>query len=969
MIEVKEAAKKFGIKNTYNINRWVGKLEEINHIRLFSENNQLYISENDYKKLKRNSENNLPYNLEIPDGYLTRNEAVKKYGITYHALRQQEKNGIIKIVKIDGISLLEETSLEKLKKNREEINLIEKNNEWIKVSNLHKISKKYDKILITLNRNEFNEQVKTISYGKKIERFITKKLYQEIIDGKYDIVNYNTKVENILPDDIKDIIDDLIMNVGVNSTIQKGKMKNLVLIDDISKATKIDVEDLLYSIKKIDIKLSKDNGKEYIYEYDVESLMYGYGYYSVKRLGKVTNIIWSTLKRNFLTANVFGMLEYFEINNTLYLTLESMEQTLKEYSKKYISTLNLDRIKEERIKLFPDHLPETLELAIKFINSKKNIYIKEYGEDTINFVRLINAIDTFIFHLEEEIFNCNSDYILNIISDKEKMKTGYIPNVCQFLNFVKKNLKARCRYNKLFGKTVIEQFQIDNGGKIEDKIYDKQTWAKYYLILKDIDKHIEESIFNFRYSQCWLYCILNLSVTWRKKNILLSLPRINLEEVGIYNLEWFNEKHVFTLDMANSVLEQIKFSLDGVIAYKNKRNLHFNIPLSLKVPTAIAFIICELHSRNNNENLLLYELNRSDIRSSDYRKLFLVEELLDFQNLKCTRSIMSYGYSYAINTIGMVPAAYNIYSNSRSHTNSEHRINNVTGDHYLVLDSLEGGAKEYMYHIVERGAFGFMYYKLFQCIIEQEKFDSITQKEMTQLTQYCQEIINPMSLENVAGCFIEDRSINSINMFEMLWYNSLNKNLNSNVNQHKKQFLDNMIEIYELKAKELFGDNNELSKYIKDKYKNSNNSINELCINEIDMKVVLARIANGKNCCFSEYTNCIFDRLERKEKCPHKYGEKGGASCLGCKYNLMTIYALYEVSDRLKILLNKIQSKIHLSKEELIKNSYMIKNYLSIIIEAQVHFREKEFINNIINLKDIKKQIIHLKNINKIINF
>ena len=144
-----------------------------------------------------------------------------------------------------------------------------------------------------------------------------------------------------------------------------------------------------------------------------------------------------TIKLYPLYSAFIGDLIFFVPIDTLYLTLEAIEEILKEYSKKYISTLNVEKIRKERVKLFPYELPETRDLAIKFIDSKKNNYIKTHGEDTANFTRLINAIEAFIVNLDKEVFNCTSDDILNIISDKEKIKTGYLPNVCQFLNYIK----------------------------------------------------------------------------------------------------------------------------------------------------------------------------------------------------------------------------------------------------------------------------------------------------------------------------------------------------------------------------------------------------------------------------------------------------------------------------------------------------------------------------------------------------
>lgn len=148
MIEISEAAKEIGIKTTKNISGWIKRVQKVPCISLISKNDKVFISEEDLKKLQRNRANNIPYDVEILDGYLTRNEAVKKYQITYSSLRQQEKNGTLKTVKVKGISLLEEKSLKELKNVIEEIESIRKDDKWIKISDLYKKGKNMIKSLL-----------------------------------------------------------------------------------------------------------------------------------------------------------------------------------------------------------------------------------------------------------------------------------------------------------------------------------------------------------------------------------------------------------------------------------------------------------------------------------------------------------------------------------------------------------------------------------------------------------------------------------------------------------------------------------------------------------------------------------------------------------------------------------------------------------------------------------------------------
>ncbi len=965
MIELEEAAKLIN-PNCYK--EFKRKLKKLKNISIIEKDKKYYITQNDFKKLMRNKINKIPYDTDIPDGYLSRNEVVKKYDIGYNFLRNYEKTGIIKTVINNEMALLEIKSIEKLIERKKLFEKTNNDNNWIKVSALYK-KPYYARVAETIRRIEFKNDVIKINIGKKIETFITKKLYKEIASGKHRKIVTSKGKRKILKDDIVGIIDRLIIETGVDSALEKATRRQLIKIKEISLLSGIDYKEIIESIKHFDGEIVKEQDNEYIHRYDVENVMKNFGYYSIKRLSKICKIPFQTLKRDFKIANFLGIYINFTIDKDFFVDINGTEALLKEFSRNYIATLTLDHIHKERKKLFPNEFSKTYELAMEFISKKKNKFKKPFGEDTTNFNRLINSLESLVNYLEKEIFECSSEELLNLISNTDIVKRGYRANTCGFINFVRQKMNGNCAFNEVFGFSLLKQYKIEKGENYFERIYDKETWSKYYLILRNIDRHLVNAIKNPRYAQSWLYCILNLSVTWRKKNILLSLPRINLEEIGIYEFQWLTSENVFTYYMAELVINQIKFSLDGVIAYKNRRNLHINIPMSLKIPTAIAFLICEIHCRKENKDNMLYELIATDIKKSDYIKLFEDEKLINFENLKCTRSIISYGFSHAIDTMATVPAAYKIYSNRRSHSDSEQRITNVTGDYYIALDGIENGAKEFMFHVVERGAFGFMYYKLFQCLMDKQTFEKISQEKLTSLTKHSDERLNPMTLENIAEKFTENDIINNMSVFEMLWYGSVIRNKDKkNLANKTNVFLNIMMDLYKKEAEKLVGESDELAVFIKEKYSKLNYEIEEILKNEIDISKVIADILNGSNCCYSEDTNCIFDRIERKELCPYKYEANGGESCVGCKYNLLTIYALNEINEKIQNLLNKIDRKNHFTKEEIQKNSYILKNYISIVLEASVHFKNEEFLSNYINLKIIKTKIYKFKSEGKIIN-
>ncbi|MDG5855257.1 hypothetical protein [Clostridium beijerinckii] len=908
-------------------------------------------------------------NTDISKGYISRSEATRRYNISYGALRHNEKKGVIKTYNNGNrLTFLEIESIEKYIEFLKYIERINNDENWIKVSSVRE-KPCYDMIINAIRKNDFENDLIKVDRGKNNEFFITRKLYKEILSGKYKIIVTSKQKKEILKDDIEGIITKLLIETGVNSNRKKGKMKQLIKVKEISELSGIDYEEIIKSIGYFNGEIVKEQNIEYIHRYDVENIMKNFGFYSIRILSKICQIPFQTLTRDFSIANFLGIYINFKIDIDFFVDINGVEITLKEFSKNYIATLTIEEIYRERMKLFPDDFSKTYELADEFIVNKKRNCYRPYGEDTTSYNRVINSIENLVNYLDKEIFEYSSEELLKLVSNTNIVKRGYQPLTCQFINYVKKKMRNDCEYNKVFGLTLLRQYKIENGEKCLEKIYDKETWSKYYILLKDTDKHIVNAIKDPRYAQSWLYCILNLSVTWRKKNIILSLPRIKLEEIGVYEFQWFLQENVFSRSMAELALNQIKFSLDGVIAYKNRRNLHINIPMSLKIPTAISFIICEIHCREKNKENLMYELAQSDIRKSDYKKLFEDDKLLNFENLKCTRSIISYGFSHAINTIGTVPAAYKIYSNRRSHSDSEQKITNVTGDHYIALDGIENGAKEFMFHIVERGAFGFMYYKLFQCFFDKKDFENLSQKQLTDLTMYSDEILNPRTLENVADNFIENDGINKFSIFEILWYSSIIKNKGKkDLSSKKNSFLAIMIDLYKKQAKNLFGKSDGFETFIEDKYLQVDAEIEDILKNKINTSKVIENIFKGSNCCYSKDTNCIFDRIERKELCPYKYEDNGGESCVGCKYNLLIVYALNEINEKIQMLLDKIQKKSHFTKEEIQKNSYILKNYISIILEASVHFKNDEFLSNYINLKMIKTKIYKLKSEDKIIN-
>lgn len=927
-------------------------------IKCLLKNNQYYIDDDEFDRVIRVRKCNLAYDTIIPEECITRFEAINKYNIPKDLLQNREEKNV---VKNGGLYFYRRSFIEKYISQKEKVKKYEKNDKWTNIllvqdKDIHRKLNMYKN-----NQQLYKKYYVQIPIGGHKETFINNEFIKMLYEGFKVKRNVKSKYDtNIIT---KDDVDNILMKLQcvTNKNIIKSKK---IKINDFVNISKISIDHINKILKDNNVfsEVYKD-GENYISLNLVELIMNLKGLYSLQKMCEVAELPYSYFRNKINKSEYKNLKISYTIENRIFIKINEHRKILEEYS--LLTLPRIDDDKEfllEKMKFFRKDLCKTTEAAIVFLNSEREILYKNASQDLrIQFNRIIEGVYCFTNDLSKEIYDTDKNEIITILL---KIKVGYRTNVCKYINWCKEKYFNKTKYDAKFGLTMLKQYRLSAKENISQDIYESEIWTKYYFMLRDIDSHIFEAINDYRYSQIWLYCILNLSLTWRMKNILSSIPNISLEEVGIFDFEWFKQKNKFTLQLADSIIEQLKFSLDGIVAFKNKKNLHIAIPMSLKIPTAIALILCEIHRRTNNKEKVFYELIRRKPARVDYKKIFRDhEELCGFTNLKCTRSIMTYGYSNAVNNIGKSSVAYSINTYGRSHKKTVDNLSNTTYE-YFRLDTMDGGAKEYMYHIMERGSFGFLYYKIFQCVINQNEMNEYTLEDVTEIIKNTKLSISPLTIENSASELINNdneymQNTNDIKFTQLI------------SNLHSKKIdvngIDNLlIQIYKENAKELLGESQEIEVYIDERYKEIINNIEELNNNKCDFNEILKNIAEGSNSCFTEYSNCIYDKLERKEKCPYK--DSNVESCIGCKNNLPRAYSLYEVSKRLNKLLDNMISDNENNENRLRLNSHLIKMYLTIIVEAKTSFkRYGNYIDNIVNLKEIKKKVLCLKNNNKIL--
>lgn len=349
---------------------------------------------------------------------------------------------------------------------------------------------------------------------------------------------------------------------------------------------------------------------------------------------------------------------------------------------------------------------------------------------------LLNNAEKFFRLLNKEVWNLTDEDIEKFIKGENTVFSSKDNELLfDFLKHCKK-LKD-CSYTEDYSSNVIGNI---GSKKTEERVYSKDEWVAICTQLTNVNLHMEKAILSRRYAETWLFMLLQLSLAWRKSDYS-RVPSPSLEIIGVLDFDWFDTNE-FSLELAQRVINDIRMKSIEIRADKNKVKAKFVIGLT--IPTALAFVVCEIHRRKSNEvnDCLL----SSKLRSYDYKKV-LGDELPIFKSLKCNRSLMTYQFETAVNKEGRAHIAYQLSSYSRAHTNYMDRPNDITSV-YLNTTNTDASAENMAFHLFERGFFGWQIEMMLSITsITDEK---ISLRNKTDLIKQVSKQVSPLTVDFIS---------------------------------------------------------------------------------------------------------------------------------------------------------------------------------------------------------------------------
>src|SRR5699024_11521293 len=104
------------------------------------------------------------------------------------------------------------------------------------------------------------------------------------------------------------------------------------------------------------------------------------------------------------------------------------------------------------------------------------------------------------------------------------------------------------------------------------------------------------------YDSCWLYILVQLTNNWRHSTVLSQIPRIDLSNTSIENLEWLKENDP-SIEDANNIIYQIGRYVTKINKTDVRAEGIFTIGEPLKIAFATAISICEFRIRSTLDNI------------------------------------------------------------------------------------------------------------------------------------------------------------------------------------------------------------------------------------------------------------------------------------------------------------------------------------------------------------------------------
>lgn len=553
-------------------------------------------------------------------------------------------------------------------------------------------------------------------------------------------------------------------------------------------------------------------------------------------------------------------------------------------------------------------------------NKKKK---QEYCHDLIY---IFFKVNTLLEELNCELYECSNEDIEFIIN-MAKFTTAQLRYFCQYINYFRNKYKNICKYDRCFNVSR-DQVYTKNSN-----IYSTEEWLSYYILLTDISKHINKAIEEDSYAQRWLYAILHLSIAWRKSDIG-KMPNIDILKKEL-DFNWLKNNKL-SLSQCQLIINYINKQSKFIMTGKTGVRTHFIVPLDLVIPTAYAFIVCEIHRRNADRKFLFNQSIFYSVitESNNLNKLFKEDNLINFDNRKANRTLLTYTFEYASNQEGLAEVAYILSAWLRSHKLNSKNLLPHTTHQYIESTNKDGSFEKIAFQLFRRGIFGWQISVILDIVYNSSSW---TVEDKTKRIEELYKLYSPIAVDNFSAFLLNKNELHDIGN------NNETKKLEIElqVNDKKNGLLEQAIEYKKRDIKLVISELLTLShKEIVEKLE---------CISK--------GLAPGK----VENSQCLKSGIKPQQRqCP----EYLKASCFGCRYQIPTTYELEFIEEDLLKLMDNLEKTSAYEESKIMKLSFIINKLFLILAESKKIFDtiDKNYIQTFINLKLLKIKHINLYN-------
>ncbi|MDT8718889.1 hypothetical protein IAI10_19745 [Clostridium sp. 19966] len=545
--------------------------------------------------------------------------------------------------------------------------------------------------------------------------------------------------------------------------------------------------------------------------------------------------------------------------------------------------------------LLKQELKETIDLYCAFAYERigdseareksKYIIAKKCG----NLLEFLNRM------LYKNIYVYSNEEIDELLDKVEN--SAHIKVFNAFLAYCKGNIE--CKFNSDYS---CSEISLKADSLNTEDIYSLEEWRKYTLYLTDIDVHIIKAFNSPKYACTWLLCILHLILPWRLNDIVSKLPNIEIEQIGIENFRWFENGNEFTLSMGQKILNQLEFKISGINTNKNDEELRVFTSINLIVPISVAYVIAEIHRRENKDlqvlSKLMDERYKNEVGTWVRKaiKNFCLEVGLDnFLNRRANSSLLTYTYECANTMEGMKGISYILEGAARSHKNDKKILLPTSTQIYLKPILHNEDAKSIAYNLVQRGFFGWMPYMLLR-IAYDDSYEDMKVFDMTDAIVRLKSNYSLIGLESIA--------------------------------EHISS------ELYMKTQTKIF---HEL-----------------ISLDKAELKERVKSLLTYESASKSKYGGCIKGKI-----CKHAKR----SSCTCCDYFAKNIYFLTSLNQEIKATMEVIANTNENKYYELIKNTTVLVKLFSVVTEAKLFYQEydSKIADTFIDTEFINKKLGEIK--------